>query len=66
MLSYGIGNLPDAEMENFVANMMAKKDHVAQTRETLLEEKLFDYFKAQIKIDDKKVSLEDFYKQETK
>ncbi len=63
MASYGIPDMPDEEMEKFVQNMMAKKDHSSQTRETLLEEKLFEFFKGQIKTKDKKVSLEEFYKQ---
>lgn len=63
MMSYGIGEMPDEEMEKFVGNMMARKDHATQTRETLLEEKLFDYFKEQISTKDKKISLEEFYKQ---
>lgn len=63
MASYGIPDMPNEEMEKFVQNMMAKKDHASQTRETLLEEKLFDFFRGQIKTKDKKVSLEEFYKQ---
>ena len=63
MASYGIPDMPDEEMEKFVQNMMAKKDHSSQTRETLLEEKLFEFFRGQIKTKDKKVSLEEFYKQ---
>jgi trigger factor len=62
MLSYGISNLSDEETNNFVASMMAREEHVNQTKETILEEKLFDYFKSQLKIKDKKVSLEDFNK----
>ncbi len=64
MAQYGIPNMPQEEMDKFVASMMAKRDHASQTRETLLEEKLFDYFKGQIKTKDKKVSLEEFYKQQ--
>lgn len=66
MMQYGISDMPAEEMEKFVANMMARKDHATQTRETLLEEKLFDYFKDQIKTKEKKVSLEEFYNQEKK
>jgi len=66
MLQYGISDMPAEEMDKFVANMMARKDHATQTRETLLEEKLFDYFKDQIKTKEKKVSLEEFYNQEKK
>lgn len=63
MLSYGIGEMPAEEMDKFVTNMMARKDHAAQTRETLLEEKLFSYFSSQIKMKEKKISIEEFYKQ---
>lgn len=66
MMQYGLTDLPEAEMKNFVDNMMAKKDHASQTRETLLEEKLFDYFKKQIKTKDKKVTLEEFQQQGNK
>lgn len=63
MASYGIPDMPKEELDKFVANMMAKRDHVSQTRESLLEEKLFDYFSKQIKTKEKKVTLEEFYKQ---
>jgi trigger factor len=62
MLSYGIPNISDEETQNFVASMMAREEHVNQTKETILEEKLFEYFKTQLNIKDKKVSLEDFNK----
>jgi trigger factor len=63
MTSYGIGDMPPDEMDKFVSSMMARKDHSTQTRETLLEEKLFVYFKGQINTKDKKISLEEFNKQ---
>lgn len=64
MLSYGIPNISDEESEKFVASMMAREDHVNQTKETILEEKMFEYFKSQAKIKDKKVSLEEFNKKQ--
>ena len=63
LLSYGIPSVSDEETEKFVASMMAREDHVTKTRETILEQKVFDYLKSQIKIKDKKVSLEEFNKQ---
>lgn len=63
LLSYGIPSVSDEETEKFVASMMAREDHVSKTRETILEQKVFDYFKSQIKTKDKKVSLEEFNKQ---
>lgn len=64
MLSYGIPNISDEESEKFVASMMAREDHVNQTKETILEEKMFEYFKSQAIIKDKKVSLEEFNKKQ--
>lgn len=64
MLSYGIPNISDEESEKFVASMMAREDHVNQTKETILEEKMFEYFKSQAKTKDKKVSLEEFNKKQ--
>lgn len=62
MLSYGIPEISDEETQKFVASMMAREDHVNQTKETILEEKMFAFFKSQVKIKDKKVSLEEFNK----
>ena len=62
MLSYGIPTISDEETAKFVDNMMAQKEHVNKTKETILEEKMFEYFKTQLTIKDKKVSLEEFNK----
>ncbi|MGB1248643.1 MAG: trigger factor [Chitinophagales bacterium] len=63
MAQYGMSNMPEAEMENFVASMMARKDHVDQTKQAILEEKIYDYFKTKVEMKDKKVAMEDFNKQ---
>ena len=63
MAQYGMMDFAGAELDNFVTSMMSREDHVNQTRDALLEEKIFDYLKANITIKDKSVSLEDFNKQ---
>ena len=63
MAQYGMMDFAGAELENFVASMMTREDHVNQTRDAILEEKIFEYLKSNITVKDKSVSLEDFNKQ---
>lgn len=63
MAQYGMMDFAGPELDNFVESMMAKEEHVNQTKDALLEEKIFEYLKENIKIKDKSVSLEDFNKQ---
>ena len=63
MMQYGMKDFAGPEMENFVTSMMAREDHVNQTREAILEEKIFASIKTKIVTKDKSVSLEDFNKQ---
>ncbi len=63
MMQYGMANFAGPEMDSFVANMMAREDHVNQTKDAILEEKIFQYLKTKINIKDIKVSLEEFNKQ---
>lgn len=63
MMQYGMQDFAGPEMESFVASMMAREDHVNQTKDAILEEKIFAYIKTKIVAKDKSVSLEDFNKQ---
>ena len=54
------GMLNDEQMSEFGDTMMKNKEHVQKTYEQLMDEKLFEYIKGQIEIEDKKVSLEEF------
>lgn len=63
MAQYGMMDFAGAELDNFVASMMSKEDHVNQTKDAILEEKIFEYLKANITVKDKSVTLEDFNKQ---
>lgn len=59
---YGMMDFGGEELDNFVKSMIAKEEHVNQTKDAILEEKIFAYLKENITINDKKVSLEDFNK----
>lgn len=63
MAQYGMMDFAGAELDNFVASMMSREDHVNQTKDAILEEKIFQYLKANITVKDKSVTLEDFNKQ---
>ena len=63
MAQYGMMDFAGAELDNSVASMMSKEDHVNQTKDAILEEKIFEYLKANITVKDKSVTLEDFNKQ---
>ncbi|MFT4643916.1 MAG: trigger factor [Planctomycetota bacterium] len=63
MMQYGMNDFAGPEMETFVASMMARQDHVSQTKDAILEEKVFAYIKTKIIAKDKSVSLEEFNKQ---
>lgn len=60
---YGMGDFGGPELDTFVSSMMAKQEHVDETRNALLEEKIFQYIKTLITTKDKEVSLEEFNKQ---
>jgi len=60
---YGMGDFGGPELDTFVSSMMAKQEHVDETRNALLEEKIFQYIKTFITTKDKEVSLEEFNKQ---
>ena len=62
-IQYGMANFGGAELDNFVQSMMKDEKHVEETKNALLEEKIFQYIKTLIDIKDKKVSLEEFNKQ---
>ncbi|MGB1314928.1 MAG: trigger factor [Chitinophagales bacterium] len=61
---YGMADFGGEELESFVNNMIQKEEHVNQTRDAILEEKIFAYLKDNITIKDKSVSLEEFNKQD--
>ena len=60
MMQFGMNDFAGPEMESFVNNMMEREEHVNQTKDAILEEKVFQYLKSQITVKDKKVTLEEF------
>lgn len=55
-------DLNEADVDMLNGTLMAKEDHVKKTFDNLMEQKLFNFIKEKITIEDEWVKLEDFYK----
>ena len=60
MASYGLADLGDEQVEQYVMSMLQQREHVEKTRDAIMEEKLNSFFKSKVRIKDKKVTLEQF------
>jgi trigger factor len=61
-MQYGISNVPDDYLENYAKEMMSKPEESRKFYEQKAEEKLIEYIKSTVKIDEKEVSSEKFRK----
>ena len=61
-MQYGISNVPEDYLENYAKEMMSKPEEARKFYEQKGEEKLIEYIKSTVKIDEKEVSSEKFRK----
>jgi trigger factor len=61
-MQYGISNVPDDYLENYAKEMMSKPEEARKFYEQKGEEKLMDYIKSTVKMEEKEVSSEKFRK----
>ena len=61
-IQYGISNVPDDYLENYAREMMSKPEEARKFYEQKGEEKLIEFIKSTVKLDDKDVSSEKFRK----
>lgn len=59
---YGMASVPDDMLENYAKEMLKKKESAQQIMDRVLDEKVMDVVKSKIKLDVKKVSVEEFNK----
>lgn len=52
--------ISDEELQTFNASMMAREDHVKKTYEAVMEQKLFEFIKNEVTIEEKEVTLDEF------
>ncbi len=60
LYGYGLKNIGEEWVEQFVQKQLADKKTVSQTREQLLEDKVLNYIKSKVNLSDKEVSLDEF------
>jgi trigger factor len=61
-MQYGISNVPDDYLENYAREMMSKPEEARKFYEQKGEEKLIEFIKSTVKLDEKEVSSEKFRK----
>ncbi len=59
---YGIMDIPAENLENYAGEMLKNEDEVKKVYERLYEQKVMDYLKESIRIDNKQITLEKFNK----
>lgn len=57
---YGLGYLPDEEIEKYAGEMLKKEDDHKRLHNSKLEEKVFVFLRETVKLDRKKVNSEEF------
>lgn len=62
LLQYGLGYLPDEQLDQFAKRYMDDKNFIRKTHEQILEEKVLSSFKDRIHVTEKKLSLEEYNK----
>ncbi|HRG89869.1 MAG TPA: hypothetical protein PLW44_12675, partial [Chitinophagales bacterium] len=60
LYGYGLKNIGEEWVEQFVQKQLADKKVVSQTREQLLEDKVLDFIKSKANLTDKEVTLDEF------
>jgi trigger factor len=56
------GSFSEDDLEMFNNNMLAKEEHVKKTYDVVMEQKLFNFIKEQVTLEDEFITLEDFFK----
>ncbi len=59
---YGILNIPEEQLVNFASQILQNEQEARRLAERTFEDKVIGYIREEIKIDDKKVSIDDFNK----
>lgn len=61
-MQYGLNNVPDEHLENYAKEMIQKEEQRRQMAEGAINDKVMDFVKESIKIEEKDITREDFNK----
>ncbi len=59
---YGLNNMPDEHLENFAKRLLEDQKQLKGIVEKVYEEKVIDYIKSTVNLEEKEISVEDFGK----
>ena len=59
---YGMMGIPDEMLENYAKEMLKKEDAIRNMADRVMDEKILTIIKSSIKLNTKKISLDDFNK----
>jgi len=59
---YGMMNIPEENLENYAAEMLKNEDEIRKATEKILDNKVIDYLKTAIRVDNKQITVEKFNK----
>lgn len=61
-VQYGLTNVPDDQLEHYAKEMLEKKEEKQKLSDKLYEDKVMAYIKSVVKLDEKKITTDDFNK----
>nr|WP_319400523.1 trigger factor [uncultured Carboxylicivirga sp.] len=61
-MQYGLNNVPDEHLENYAKEMIQKEEQRRQMAEGAINDKVMDFIKESVKLEEKEISREDFNK----
>jgi trigger factor len=59
---YGMMNIPEENLENYANEMLKNEDEIRKATEKILDNKVIDYLKATVRVDNKQINVEKFNK----
>ncbi len=59
---YGMMNIPEENLDNYAGEMLKNEDEIRKATEKILDNKVIDYLKGAVRVDNKQITVEKFNK----
>ena len=59
---YGMMNIPEENLENYASEMLKNEEEIRKATEKILDNKVIDYLRETVKVDNKQITVEKFNK----
>jgi trigger factor len=59
---YGMMNIPEENLENYAGEMLKNEDEIRKATEKILDNKVIDYLRTTVRVDNKQITVEKFNK----